>query len=200
MSKCFVYIGILLFFVSVYTEAQEHTTHSNKFQFVKSKVIHGDTIPHIALAEIKILPPLKFMNKRHRKRYGRLVVNVKKTLPYARIAKNRLIEISQVLDTISNAKMKKEYVKKAEKELFEEFEQPLRKLTFSQGRLLIKLVDRETGDTSYKLIKDLKGGFSALIWQSVARIFGSNLKSEYDMEGDDVMIERIIIMIDNGML
>jgi pyruvate dehydrogenase complex dehydrogenase (E1) component len=76
----------------------------------------------------------------------------------------------------------------------------LRKLTFSQGRLLIKLIDRETGDTSYKLIKELKGGFSAFMWQSVARIFGSNLKSEYEMEGDDAMIERIIIMIDNGML
>ncbi len=81
-----------------------------------------------------------------------------------------------------------------------QFENPLRKLTFSQGRMIIKLIDRETGNTSYDLIKDYKGGFSAFFWQSVARVFGSNLKDEYDGDREDKMIEHIIIMIDNGIL
>lgn len=129
-----------------------------------------------------------------------MVVNIKKTLPYARLAQKRLNEISVSLDTIKGKKKRKEFIKHSEKELFNEFEQPLKKLTYSQGRMLIKLIDRETGDTSYQLIKDLKGGFSAFMWQSVARIFGSNLKSEFDAQGDDAMIEHIILMIDNGML
>ncbi|MCW3788564.1 DUF4294 domain-containing protein [Plebeiibacterium sediminum] len=180
--------------------AQEDTTHINKYNYLKSRVIEGDTLPHVYIGEVTISPPWKFKSKRQHKRYSRLVINVKKTLPYARLAKYRLTVIANTLDTLPNERAKKLYLKKAEKELFEEFEKPLRKLTFSQGRMLIKLIDRETGDTSYDLIKDLKGGFSAFMWQSVARIFGSNLKSEFDSEGDDAMIEHIVIMIDNGML
>ncbi len=189
---------LLTFFLDM--SAQEDTTHINKYNYLKSRVIEGDTLPHVYIGEVTISPPWKFKSKRQHKRYSRLVVNVKKTLPYARLAKYRLDVIAHVIDTLPNEKTKKQYLKKAEKDLFEEFEKPLRKLTFSQGRMLIKLIDRETGDTSYDLIKDLKGGFSAFMWQSVARIFGSNLKSEFDSEGDDAMIEHIVIMIDNGML
>ncbi len=199
----FLYGNILcLLLLTFFTEmsAQEDTTYINKYNYLKSRVIEGDTLPHVYIGEVTICPPWKFKSKRQHKRYSRLVVNVKKTLPYARLAKYRLDLIAHVIDTLPNETAKKLYLKKAEKDLFEEFEKPLRKLTFSQGRMLIKLIDRETGDTSYDLIKDLKGGFSAFMWQSVARIFGSNLKSEFDSEGDDAMIEHIVIMIDNGML
>ena len=189
---------LLTFFLDM--SAQEDTIHINKYNYLKSRVIEGDTLPHVYIGEVTVSPPWKFKSKRQHKRYSRLVVNVKKTLPYARLAKYRLDVIAHVIDTLPNEKAKKQYLKKAEKDLFEEFEKPLRKLTFSQGRMLIKLIDRETGDTSYDLIKDLKGGFSAFMWQSVARIFGSNLKSEFDSDGDDAMIEHIVIMIDNGML
>jgi hypothetical protein len=167
---------------------------------LESRIINGDTIPHIVLSEVKVVPKWKFRNKRERKIYSKFVRNIKVTLPYARLAANKLEAINAELAKIDDEKERKQYLKVAEKDLFDEFEQPLRKLTFSQGRMLIKLIDRETGDTSYNLIKDYKGGFSAFFWQSVARLFGSNLKAEYDADRDDRMIEHIIILIDNGML
>ncbi len=199
MSGCIKHITILWIFLMgielVY--AQEPTKDIN---FVPSRIVNGDTLAHIKLHEVTIMPPMKFKSERHYKRYSRLVINVKKTLPYARTANYRLQTIAYTLDTIKGEKARKIYLKQAEKDLFEEFEAPLRRLTFSQGRMLIKLIDRETGDTSYDLIKDLKGGLSAFMWQSVARIFGANLKSEYDNEGDDKMIEYIVNQIDNGVL
>jgi hypothetical protein len=167
---------------------------------LESKVEGTDTIPHIMLSEVKIVPEWRFRSKRERRVYNRLVKNIKVTLPYARVAARKLEVINAELAHIEGDKARKEYLKEAEKRLFNEFEQPLRKLTFSQGRMLIKLIDRETGETSYNLIKEYKGGFSAFFWQSVARLFGSNLKEEYDAEREDRMIEHIIILIDNGML
>ena len=133
--------------------------------------------------------------EQQKKKYSRLVRNIKKTLPYARSASQKLKEINTQLEKLQTEKERKAYMKKAEKDLFDEFEEPLKNLTFSQGRLLIRLIDRETGDTTFNLIKEYKGGFSAFFWQSVAIMFGSNLKSEYDLEGDDKMIEYIIVLI-----
>lgn len=199
MCRLIKHITLLIFFVLSTVSICAQITEKG-VNFVPSKIVDGDTLAHIKLHEVTIVPPPKFKSARHYKRYSKLVVSVKKTLPYARAANYRLNMIALTLDTIKGEKARKEYLKKAEKELFEEFEAPLRKLTFSQGRMLIKLIDRETGDTSYDLIKDLKGGLSAFMWQSVARIFGANLKSEYDNEGDDKMIEYIIYQIDNGVL
>lgn len=191
---------LLLIAVFSILDAQGQELETKKNIILRQKVIDGDTLPHINLKEVAVVPPYRFKNKRQVKRYSRLVRNVKKTLPYARMAAAKLERINNEMAAIQGEKARKKYLKEAEKELFEEFEQPLRKLTFSQGRMLIKLIDRETGDTSYNLIKEYKGGFSAFFWQSVARIFGSNLKSEYDEVGDDKMIEHIIILIDNGVL
>jgi hypothetical protein len=174
--------------------------YSQEPVFLERRIINNDTLPHITLKEVAIVPPYRFKNKRQRRRYSRLVINVKKTLPYARMAASKLEAINAHMLTLETEREQKAYLKEAEKKLFDEFEQPLRKLTFSQGRLLIRLIDRETGDTSYSLIKEYKGGFSAFFWQSVARLFGSNLKAEYDAEGDERMIEHIIILIDNGLL
>ncbi len=193
-------LGILFMLLLFTSLKAQNDTLNIPGRLVPGKIVNGDTIPHQNIREIVVMPPIKFKSKRQKVRYSRLVRNIKKTLPYARLAKNRLYAIEAAIDTIQDKKDRKEYLKKAEADLFKEFEQPLRKLTFSQGRMLIKLIDRETGDTSYKLIKDLKGGFSAFMWQSVARIFGSNLKSEYESDGEDRMIEYIITMIDNGML
>ena len=163
-------------------------------------IIGDDTIPHVNLKEIAVIPQIKFKNKRQRIRYSKLVRNVKITLPYARKASAMINEINTELSLISNETDRKIYLKKREKELFDEFETPLKRLSFSQGKLLIKLINRETGDTTYQLIKEYKGGFSAVFWQGIARLFGSNLKSEFDEEGDDKMIEHIILLIDSGVI
>lgn len=167
---------------------------------LEHRIVDQDTIPHIVLKEIPIIPPYKFKNKRAKRRYGKLVRNVKRVLPYARSAGEKVNAINAHLTTLTNEKDKKAYLKKAEKELFHEFEEPLKKLTFSQGRLLIKLINRETGDTTYELIKHFKGGLSAFFWQGVARLFGSNLKAEYHPDDDDKMIEHIILLIDGGII
>lgn len=166
----------------------------------QAKIIEGDTVPYIRLPEVRVYSRRPRKTKRQIARYNRLVYNVKKVLPFARIAAKKINEIEDSLARIDDEKLKKRYLKEAEDALFAEFEQPLRKLTITQGRILIKLIDRETGDTTFELIKHLKGRFSAFLWQSVARIFGSSLKSEYDPEKDDRQIEVIVLLIDDGLL
>jgi hypothetical protein len=198
----FCRIAIVFLMWCVLTEAcpQEPVKPERMPHLVSGKIIGNDTIPHVFLAEVLVTTGWKHKNNRDALRYSRLVRNVKITLPYARLASAKLREINQQLLLLPTDKQRKDYLKKAEKELFAEFEAPLRKLTFSQGRLLINLIDRETGDTSFNLIKEYKGGFSAFFWQSIARVFGANLKDEYDPEGDDRMVENIVTLIDNGLL
>lgn len=168
--------------------------------FLKSEILNGDTLPHVLLDEVTVIKPWQFESRREYKQYNRLVRNIKVTLPYARLAAEKLAIINEDLKEIEGEKARKEFVREAESQLFEEFEAPLRKLTFSQGKLLIRLIDRETGDNSYNLIKEYKGGVPAFFWQGIARIFGANLKDEYNPETDDKMIEHIIKMIDAGAL
>ncbi len=160
----------------------------------------GDTLIHVPLRSIIIRPPFKFKSRRQQRRYSRLVLYVKKVYPYSQIVSEQLNDIHTNLDNYKSKKEKSFYIKQKEKELKKQFEGQLRKLTFTQGRILIKLVDRETGHTTYEIVKELKGSLSAFFWQSVARLFGSNLKMEYDAKGDDRMIEDIVIRIENGML
>ena len=168
---------------------------------VRATIIDGDTIPHVLLDEVTIIPPWKFKNNKEQIAYTRLARNVKIALPYARVAGVKLYEINSQLEKIKNEKDRKNYLKKAEKDLFAEFEKPLRNLTFSQGKILIKLIDRETGNTGFELIKEYRGSVSAFFWQGIARIFGANLKDVYNPENnEDAMIEHIIKMIDNGLL
>ncbi|TRX70897.1 DUF4294 domain-containing protein [Carboxylicivirga sp. M1479] len=194
---CLVILTISTWFAPK-TEAQELADSINIV--LQHRIVEKDTMPHVNLKEIPVIPPYHFKNKRHKKRYGKFVRNIKVVLPYARSAGQKVNAINSHLDSLTTKEEKKAFLKEAERELFDEFEQPLRKLTFSQGKLLIKLINRETGDTSYELIKHFKGGMSAFFWQGVARLFGSNLKAEYHKDGDDKMIEHIILLVDNGII
>lgn len=167
---------------------------------LKGKIIGNDTMPHIYVKEIIIFPERKFESKREARRYGRLVKNVKVALPYAKMANNTLAEINNHLLTLEDEKSKRKYINKMDKLLRDEYEEELKKLTITQGRILIKLIDRETGNTSYYLVQELKGNFSAFLWQSIARLFGEDLKENYDEQGEDKLIEEIIILIENGQL
>ena len=118
--------------------------------------------------------------------------------PYAILAAAKLKEYNNILEKMPNEKMRNAYLKIIEKQLKDEFEEPLKDLSITQGRILLKLIDRETGNTSYELVKGLRGNFQAFMWQSVARLFGSNMKAAYDPTGEDVMIERAIKLIEAG--
>jgi hypothetical protein len=162
------------------------------------KIEQGDTVYQVRLREIVIFPRPTFKTEKMEKEYRRLVYNFKKVYPYALVAKQRLQEMDSVVTTISTEEAQKAYLKQKEKELFKEFAAPLKKLTYSQGRLLMRLIDREVGQTSYYLIKDLRGSFVAFFWQGVARIFGADLKKPYDKYGEDKPIENMIKMYHNG--
>ena len=165
---------------------------------VRGAIYEGDTIPWVGVREILIVGERKFTSKKQQHKWNKMKRDVKRVYPYAILASARLKEYNRILEQMPSEAHRKVYMKKAEEQLKAEFENELKKLTITQGRILIKLIDRETGNTSYELVKDLRGNFQAFMWQSVARIFGSNLKSEYDGQGDDKMIEDIIALIEAG--
>ena len=173
----------------------------DKVFVLRAEVINGDTIPHVDLREVIVTAKIKFKNKKDEIAYTKLVRNVKIALPYARIAGAKLYEINEQLAQIKDDKGRKQFMKQAEKDIQAEFEGQIRKLTFSQGKILIKLIDRETGNTGYELIKEYRGSVSAFFWQGIARVFGANLKDGYNTDNnEDAMIERIVKLIDMGAI
>jgi Domain of unknown function (DUF4294) len=160
----------------------------------------GVTLPEVEIKAVTVYAQPQFAKKRDFRKYERLVYNLKIVYPYALIVRNKLLVVDQELGNYKNERERKEYLKKVEKEVFAEYEGAVRDMTISQGRLLIKLIDRETQNTSYVLIKDYRGKFAAAFWQGIARIFGTNLKEEYDRYGEDAIIESIIEEIDAGRL
>ncbi len=164
------------------------------------KIIDGDTVALIDIRPVVIFPPVRIETKRESKRYDRLVYNVKKVYPYAKLAGQKLSAYKLILDTIQTEKARKLYMKKAEKELQAQFGDEIKDLTFSQGKILIKLIYRETGNSTFDIVKDLRGGFTAFIWQTLARIFGYDLKTDYDPGGSDQAIEQIVLMIEAGAI
>ena len=164
------------------------------------KSLVSDSILHIVLPEILVFPQQKDWSRRAFHQYTILEMRVIKVYPIAKLAAKKLNEYNSVYTTFKDERERKAYVKKIEKDLFAEFETEIRSMSIAQGRILIKLIDRETGKSSYEIIKEFKGGFAAFFWQGVARIFGHNLKSEYDAANEDKMIEYIVWQIDHGML
>ena len=161
-------------------------------------VVGADTFAYLSLPVVTIEEPMPFATKKKYAQWTRLKYNVKKAYPYAILASARLKEYEKVLAAIPSEEGKKAYMKVAEKNLQKEFGPELKNLTINQGRILIKLIDRETGNTSYELVKQLRGNFSAFMWQSLAAMFGSSLKTEYDPEGEDKLIEIAIKQIEAG--
>ena len=167
---------------------------------VKAMVVDGDTIPMVTLGMISISEERFKQSKRYDRQYSRLKRKVLKAYPYAKVTKELLDDYEEELAKLSSERDKNDYLDIAEAELKAEFEGEIKELTVSEGKILIKLIDRETGDTSYELIKRLKGGFSAFMWQSLAKLFGSDLKASYDPFGEDHIIERIVQEIETGAL
>jgi len=167
---------------------------------VRAMVLNGDTVPMVMLEGVSISEQRFKRSRRYDRQYGRLLRKVLKTYPYALVTRELLEDYQHELDKLHAERDKNAYLDIAEAELKAEFEGEIQELTVSEGKILIKLIDRETGNTSYELIKKLKGGFNAFMWQSMARLFGSDLKAGYDPLGDDKMIESIVQEIERGEL
>ena len=190
-------ISALLSSAAVLSSQEPQKDHS----VVTRAVIEGpDTIAILELPEVSVYEKRDFEYLYLKRRYRRMILNIKKAYPYARIAGVRLKELDDHLVTIDSEKERKEYIDLAEKEIMTEFEKDVRHLTVTQGIILVKLIDRETGRTSYQVIKELKGGFTAFFWQGIARIFGNNLKTEYDPADQDKVMEDIVLGIEAGFI
>ena len=163
-------------------------------------VYEGDTIPYVKLPTVYIFKPLKFKNKRQQKQYNKLVRDVKKVLPIANEVKRAIIETYLVLQTMPTEKQRRQHLKAVEKSVKEQYTPIMKKLTFSQGKLLIKLVDRQTHSTGYELVKAFLGPFKAGFYQAFAALFGASLKKHYDAEGEDALVERVILLVESGQL
>ena len=181
--------------------AQSRVSAGNDGYVVAYRVEQGDTLYYVQLREVVIRAPRKFKNAADERQFWRLVYNVKKVYPYAKLSGKKLHELNERYLEIDSEKDRKAYSKKIEDELKVEFEGELRKLTVTQGRILLRLVDRETGNTTYEILQDFRGSLSAVFWQTIARVFGSNLKTRYDpSSGEDKTIEQIIKQIEEGSI
>lgn len=193
-------ISIMLFIFSFSTLlAQAQSTHSH----IKAiEIIENgeDTLYATYLKEISIFPELKFRNKKQERFYWRTVRDVKKTLPYAKLIKKDIQYADSVLRTFSTEKEKRQWWRKFEKQLFRKYEKDFRGMYASQGMMLMKLVNRETSQTGYDLIKHYKGKFTANFWQFIAKLFKNDLKEEYDENDKDKIVERVIILVESGQL
>lgn len=173
------------------------TVPENGFR-CRAEVVGTDTFPMVVLDPVEINTNFIFSNKRLAEQWTRTKFNVKKVYPYAILAAAKLKEYDKALEKMTDEDLKKAFIKTCEKDLRQEFEEELKSLTVSQGKMLMKLIDRETHKTTYEIVKQLRGSFQASMWQAVARIFGHNMKAEYDGRLEDVMIERAIKLVETG--
>ena len=165
------------------------------------KVLHeGDSIQYMEMNNVYVYPQLTFKNKKQAKAYQRLVFNVKKVLPIAKEARQILIETTEYLETLPDEKAKNEHIKRVEDDIFRTYKPKMKKLTYSQGKLLIKLIDRECNSSSYDMIKAFMGPVRAGFWQVFAWGFGASLKKEYDAKGVDRLTERVVLMVEAGQI
>ena len=196
--KRILFLILFFSFIAVFVHGQQTTT-INGYK-VPLCVYKGDTIPALRLPTVYVFKPLKFKNKKQERAYNRLVNNVKKTLPIAKEVNRAIIETYEYLQTLPDEKAREKHLQMVEKGVKEQYTPRLKKLTFSQGKLLIKLINRETSSSSYELVKAFLGPFKAGFYQAFAAIFGASLKKEYHPEGEDILIEQIVILVENGQL
>ncbi|MBQ8712932.1 MAG: DUF4294 domain-containing protein [Prevotella sp.] len=198
-------LTILMLMCAVVVGAQEETVEADSPTFVPtvkvSKVmVDGDSIPYMEMSNVYVYPQITFSSKRQQNSYMRLVKNVKKTLPLAKEVRQMLIETAEYLETLPTKEAKEEHMKLVEKSIVREYKPKMKQLTFSQGKLLIKLVNRECNSTSYEAIQAFMGPLRAGFWQAFAWAFGASLKKEYDPDGTDRLTERVVLMVEAGQL
>ena len=163
-------------------------------------LFQGDSIQYMEMNNVYVYPQLTFKNKKQAKAYMRLVTNVKKVLPLAKEAKQLLYETTEILETLPSKEAKDAHMKRVENEIFKTYKPKMKKLTYSQGKLLIKLIDRECHSSSYEMIQAFMGPFRAGFWQTFAWAFGASLKKQYDAEGTDRLTERVVLMVEAGQI
>ena len=170
-----------------------------RYHFVSEE---GDTAIMVVLNNITYFPPLKFKNKKQEQFYWRTVRDVKRTLPYAKMIAETILETYEYMETLPSQEERQRHLQQMEKEVFNQYKPQLKKFTKSQGKMLVKLITRETNQSSYSILKAFLGTFRAGFWQTFGRFFGVNLKSDFrpDKNEEDAIIERVCVLVQQGML
>lgn len=191
---------ILLSLVGSLCVPQAQAQQSRYYQRVTRIVTDaGDTATLVILRPIYCFPKRIFKSQKEKEYYWRSVRDVKKVLPYAKLVHRALIETYEYIQTLPEEEREK-HLKRMEKELFEEYKPVLKEFTYSQAKLLIRLIDRECNQSSYHLIKAFLGGFRASFWQTFGAMFGVSLRKEWEPEGKDRILEEIVVLVENGQL
>ena len=202
---------LLFLFVSTNVFAQEHINPEDRVVDLNSPtfvpMVHigkakvgQDSVQYVRTNTIYIYPPMEFKNDKQRQAYNRLVYNIKKVLPLAKECNQIILETGAYLQTIPTKKERDALTKAVEKELKQKYTPRINKLTYSQGKLLIKLIERETHSTGYELIQAFLGPVRAGFYQAFAWVFGASLKKRYDPKGADRLVERIVSQVEAGQL
>ena len=192
------FLGILFCIVMCCNTAIMAATPESNGTLVRAVVSHGDTV--FVLPTVYAFPPMKFKNKREEKFYWRTVRDVKKVLPYSKLINTLVQEVNDTLMRIPTKKERDRYMRQWEKTTYRKYYKEFTHMTLNQGKLLIRLVDRECQTSSYELIRAYRGSFSAGFYQMFAKLFGADLKSKFGTGRNDKIIERIIILVEAGQL
>lgn len=192
---------LVLFFTGVVALAQSTAEPVLSPTVKVGKVlVDGDSIQYMEMSNVYVYPEPTFKNKRQQQAYMRLVKNVKRVLPIAKQVRLMLIETAEYLETLPTQKERDEHLRRVEAAIVEEYKPQMKKLTFSQGKLLIKLVDRECHSTAYEAMQAFIGPVRSGMWQAFAWMFGASLKKGYDAEGVDRLTERVVLMVEAGQI
>lgn len=181
-------------------EPRAYQLKLQRYRYVKPLIENGDTIWCYLLPELPVYAPLIFKSARQQREYNKLVYNVKKVLPLAQRVNSMIAETYEVLESLPDKKSKEEHIKDVERSIKEQYTPEMKKLTYSQGKLLIKLVDRECNQSSYEIVQAFFGPAKAAFYQVFAWTFRASLKKEYKPEDDDKLIERVVRLVETGQL
>jgi hypothetical protein len=200
MKRVYILLIVALLVIPQMVSAEK--SKQDKINVALSTVYKGDTIPSFDLYEVTIYGRRYYTNVRKQRKYDKLVHNVMKTYPLAKEVKAILVETYLYLQTLPTDEAKQKHIDQVEKGVWDQYLPEMKKLTLSQGKLLIKLIDRECNQTGFELINAFMGGFKANFYQVFASLFGATLKKEYDPQSieEDAVIEEIIYLIDNDLL
>ena len=181
---------------------QKNDSLPDRYYLIQKVERDGVIMPEIEIKEVAIIgrSTRRSAAARDYRRNERLIYNIKKVYPYAIIAREQLSQVNSELEALGTERRQRLYLDEVEKKMFAEYKNEITNLTVTQGRILIKLIDRETQNTSFELIRLYRGRISASFWQGIARLFGSNLKAEYDRYGEDAEMEMIVQDIEAGYL
>ncbi len=196
-----ILLAAILAFPTAATAENADSLKQQRIIYALSTVYKGDTIPTFELYEVTIYAPRTFSTKRKQKQYDKLTRNVIKMYPISQEIKAILVETYLYMQTLPDDEARQKHIEDVEEGVWEQYYPVMRRCTLAQGKLLIKLIDRECNQTSYELINAFAGRFKATFYQAFAALFGASLKKEYDpTEGEDEMIEEIIYLIENDMI